>query len=168
MGDRGTPAGEPSDRPSAPLAAHPGAGRSRRRANPRSTTQLCQRWTARRRRLAHDRQASRSHTGSDHRPIRPPRQRSRQVCRKPHREPHCRCSGIVSLIFSTTLCSCPHHGRIVTRQMPPGGNILDRYCVRPASPDARPRLSWARAFQSDLERPARLANRPMTGSPILN
>ena len=59
---------------------------ARRCANPRFATQLCQRRTARRRRLAHDRQTPRSHTGSDHRPLRPSRQRSRQVRRQPHRQ----------------------------------------------------------------------------------
>ena len=86
VGYRRTQGGRPSDRPAASLAAHPGTRGARRCAHPRFAAFLRQRRSSGRRRLAHDRQAPRSHTGSDHRPLRPSRQRSRQVRRQPHRQ----------------------------------------------------------------------------------
>ena len=58
----------------------------RHHPHPRFASPLRQRRSPGRRRPAHDRQTARAHPGADHRPLRPSRQRSRQVGRKPDRQ----------------------------------------------------------------------------------
>ena len=74
----------PSRLPAQPLVPHRGTGRNRESSNPRLAALLCQRRVAGRRGPSDDRQAARAQQGADHRPIRPSRQRSRQVRRQPH------------------------------------------------------------------------------------